>query len=472
MKGVKFVRSALILSLLLICELVYFSFSYSNSYIVLILFLLYMVITYIYDKEFLMKYIYIIFYINTNVFGVFFIETNSFYLNEIDRYASNNNSLLLLVIAHIVFIETMRILNTGSRVKQLDDSFIEFSSKVKVSKVKLLLIMIMIILMLFSLLFLRVIDKPFFIVKLDRFLYKEIYLSSMTENISNSVLYLSPLIGMYLYKTRKFKLTLTTLFLVGIYLFWIGHKFSIFITLGYIIFLPFIWYGSKKILKRVMVGGLISITVLISLVSIQSYIVYNRDFNENLEYLQMRVAQQGQLWWATYGNQRDESNEFEEITDETVNFFSGDIKENNLYNSGIYKVMLNTTPPDIFNRKVGEKNSRYAYSTQASIYYYFKSIGLVIFSVISGVLYYYIVQKLISNVLTLRILPSVLYARLLVIINGMLLQSDFHKLFSYEVLMIILVLLVMKLISVFSTNSISLNNINKNYRKEEVGMRG
>ncbi|WP_339165025.1 DUF6418 domain-containing protein [Siminovitchia sp. FSL W7-1587] len=418
-----------------------------KDYIIIIIFLGYLIFLYFKEKRYLMKYSYIIFYITTNILGVFIIEIGSFYLTELDIYSFKVNSLLLLVLVHVIFMETIRLLNRDNPIKDItfiDSSYILIGKR-KINKLRVIELLLVIIFIMYLVLFLNVANKPFFLVQLDRFLYQEQYLSNLEEKIGNSFLYLSPLISIYLYKTKSKKVYLL-LGIVSLYFFWIGHKFSFFLNMCYIVFLPYLWYGSYKILNNILRKSMLLIVVLIIIISFQSSIVYKRDFNENAEYLKMRLAQQGQLWWATYSVTKEGDNNIDKLDDELRTFYKFSNSKEEIYNSGIYKIMKLTTPYDIFLRKVDDKNSRYAYSTQASIYYYFKASGLIIFSLFTAFFFYLITKKLTESIVNINIVEAILYARLWLIFGRVLMQSDFNKLFSVEVLFILLILMILKLI--------------------------
>jgi hypothetical protein len=406
----------------------------------LLLIISYLLYLFFWDKRFFLGYGYIIFYILTNIVGVFLIETNDLFLSELNIRSENHNSLLLLSVAHMLFIEAIRFLYLKN-----NQSFIYKSTKTiqffnfEVTKKKVLAISLIIISLTFTIMFLMVIDKPYFRVKLDRFLYKEKYLTDLSDKISNLSLYFSVFIGMYFLHAKN-KNAIPLVFLIFIYLFWIGHKFSSFIVIAFIMALPFIYSVTKEKLNRILTGGFILISILVLIVSMQSFVVYKRDFKENNMYFMARLAQQGQLWWATYGLDESHKTHFKEVKDETKTYFKVNVPEETLYNSGIYKIMKLTTPEEIFEQKIYVKKSRYAYSTQATIFYYFNTVGLLIFSLLSGFLYYFITRKLLYHIANFDILPALLYTRLFVILNRVLMQSDFNKLFSYEVITIICIL--------------------------------
>ncbi|MED0717293.1 DUF6418 domain-containing protein [Aeribacillus composti] len=463
--ALKILQNTPFLLALILLELIYLSTGVANDYITISVYISYIISLYLIDKRFLLRYSYIIFYITTNIIGVFLIETNNLFLTELMTFSHNNNSLLLLTIAHVLFIETIRFLHNTKQDKIVNSvnskiSFFRF----EITKLKLVEIFLFIIFVIFLVLFLRVIDKPFFLVKLDRFLYKENYLPFLVDKITNSALYLTPLISMYFFYTKK-KKALLLLSLIVLYLFWIGHKFSFFIVIFYIISLPFICYGSNKTINKIFKSSVVIVFALLIVVSIQSIIVYQRDFSENSLYLKQRLAQQGQLWWATYGLMKEQEGRLNEIKDELKTYYKLNVDSNDLLNSGMYKIMQLTTPHDVFIRKIEDKNSRYAYSTQASIYYYFKGVGVIIFSIISGVFYFYINRGLVSNLISFNIIPSILYARLMFISHVVVMQSDFNKLFSIEVIVIVYILLILSIIKKISSSR-NYATIPKNYQNK------
>ena len=217
-------------------------------------------------------------------------------------------------------------------------------------------------------------------------------------------------------------------------------------------------------MNNIFKGIVVIIFALLIVVSIQSIIVYKRDFSENNLYLKQRLAQQGQLWWATYGLMKEKEGRLGEIKDELKTFYKLSVDREELMNSGIYKIMQLTTPYDVFIRKVEDKDSRYAYSTQASIYYYFKEIGVIIFSIVSGLFYFYINRGLVSSLISFKIIPSMLYARLMFISHMVMMQSDFNKIFSIEVIVIVYLLTIISIIEKISIST----NMKRPQKDKEV----
>ena len=409
----------------------------------------YFFLLYKYDREFIVKYFYIIFYILSNILGVFIIEVkDKLYLTELVRYSYRKNSLLILVIAHIVFLEVIRILNRKNDKygkKEISDTNYIISNKLKLSKINVIKLILFIICVVNICIFISIFNRPFFIYKVDRFIYKEKYLNPIVDVISNSYIYIMPIIAMYYIRTKDKRVIL----LIGsifIILFWQGHKFAIFLELFYMILLAMInrldYSKINKVLKKIVA----LICILLGFVVIQNFIVWRNNINDTISYFNSRIAQQGQLWWAMYNSTDSNNMKLNNIKDEFNVYFKSKVSEDELYNSGIYKIMRMTTPKDRFYRKIYSQKSRYVYSTQASIYYYFGEIGLIIFSILSAILYFIVIQRLVESIKNMKMIDAILLSRLFMITSKVLIQSDFDKLFSFQAIIIIIILIVNSII--------------------------
>lgn len=432
---------SLILSSLTFISLFLINFGLNNSLntslnmLTLSIFIIYLIYLYLVNKRFILVFSFIIFYISSNIYGIYAIETSTFKLNELGIYSYPTGSLLLITFAHFVFVQTLLFMDS-LRKKELRLSevktFISLGN-VSVSNYKLIEAINNFTILLCLILMSRVLTHPSFSVGLDRFLYAQVYLSGVWDKAPMLLIILIPFSVMSYLRTKS-KKSIFAIFLILLYLLWIGNKFGSFIIIAYIISLPFIYYFSEKRMKNIFFYGLILGILLFATTTLQSMFVYNRSFSENITYINQRVAQQGQLWWKTYDSEKNTLSKLNEISDETDTYFKMNTNNAESYNHGIYKIMRITTPISVFNHKIYTLHSRYAYSTQASIYYYFKGTGLIIFSIISAMLYYLLIINFTSSMLNYRIIETVIYTRLFSIANNVLLQSDFDKLFAFDTL--------------------------------------
>lgn len=407
----------------------------------IIVFVAYIVYLYFSDKRTILFFSYITIYIISNILGVYAVESNEFYLTELGITSYFAGALVPIIIVHFLFFQTIQVMSLILPMVSSKREALYFKLNGRISSLVIQKFLTVFVLLLTLILWARVISKPSFFIGLDRFYYEEQYLSGIWRRFTNLLVLVAPICFNYYYKTKK-KIGLVTFFLIPIYLIWIGHKFGFLILLAYFISLMYIASLGEKSLKVISKSAFAVFTVAFSLSVFQSAVAYNRDFARNIEYVNGRLAQQGQLWWKIYDSQRGLPGAIDELSDEYSVWFDGD-KEQEL-NHGMYKIMRLTTPANIFYNKVYIKKSRYAYSTQASIYYYFKMPGLIIFTILSAVGYYLLIRGVVNAMQDDDIISLIIYIRLVTLSHYVLQQSDFNQFFSIEFLFLTCLLIIIK----------------------------
>lgn len=432
-KKIKIIDLILIFLTVIMFSYISLKTDYFFHTLTLFVYAFYLLWLYISHKKFFLIFIFMILYMTSNILGVYIIEvTPNMYLNELLKFSSNNNSFYLILIYHVLFIEVLRYLYKKFRFSDVQSNINNFGF-VRILGGAILLIV--------AILFVNVIKNPYFLSGIDRFFYEEYYLNSFIIKVNNFVFYLLPITTcLILYGKKKVDhfIGYTTITIFSLYLVWIGHKFSMLLIVGYFVLLGLNFLISDKLINRYLGRFFLIIIALLVLVIVQSSVVYDRDKTENLSYLNARLAQQGQLWWAIYGNENKQRTIDKNLNDEIKTFYTIQDNESNKLNSGMYKVMREVIPENVFVQKVYSKKSRYAYSTPASIYFYFGLTGMLLFSVISAIAYFLIVKTLLSAVVNRQIITMIISGRLLFLSHFVLMQSDFDKVFSLEILGILL----------------------------------
>lgn len=404
-----------------------------TTYLAITVFFIYTLYLYIRAKRFVLLFSFIIIYIATNIFGVYTIETSNIYLSELGRFSFKTGALLPIIFVHYLFIQTLYILFEIFPIKS-NKINIKYLFKKSISSDVLQKIIVNFNIILVSVLLLRVINKPTFLLGIDRFNFEKLYLTGIYSKFTSLIMILAPVVYNFYYK-NKAKVALFSFLLSILYLIWIGHKFGSLFVIFYFVSLNYIVNLPKHLLKRITKVGILLIIFLLSLVSIQSFTAYNRDFSSNLQYINARIAQQGQMWWAIYNEEKSQSPHINELDDETAVWLDSNKKQE--YSYGIYKMMRKVTPPQIFEMKIFVKHSRYAYSTQASIFYYFGYVGLLVFTVFSAILYYFMIRIVIGALVDSDVISLLLSIRVVNILHYVLQQSDFDQLVSIEFLFLI-----------------------------------
>lgn len=396
------------------------------------------IINFISDRNKMINYCYILFLICSNIGGVLFIELSkeSFYLYEIAQNTSQANSLSSIILAHVMTLEAIKFFE-----KRYSSKFknVQFKFDIKLMKYAGIALTILMLAM-----FLKVIDKPFYALGYDRFAYQKNILSGFEMKLGSALIWVTPLFYI-LIKNKQKTIGILGILLFNIYFFWIGHKFSVFfmaVQLGFIALVDNIDYMYLKKYTNVLI---ISFIIMISAVMFQSTVVQGRSFTDNIEYLRVRLAQQGQLWWAVYKEEEYHDFHLEEAKKELDAFFvlheDNDLK----HKLGMFKVMRLVAPEEIVEAKI-EQGSRYAYSTQANILYYFNYLILLIFSVLLGLGMAFITNLLINYIRKNDLIGIVLISKLWITYVRMFSNSDFDTIFSIENLIIIAILISMNIL--------------------------
>ena len=409
-----------------------------------------------FKPQFVMKYMYLMFLIITNLIGVFIIENSDMYLYELRVQSDDYNGLWVLSWVHFVFLVFLYIFDSCfdkkivERMSHNKEQWI-FKGK-EVGGIVLTFIGCGFVAINIVLLFLVFKNGTAHQLKIDRFEYGDKFLHGFWGSLNNIISYIIPLIALLFIKKYKL-LPVIMLGLYFVYLFFIGVKFGTFLT-SICFLLPVFFIGNNKVNIRKIIGIIISMVfVLIGVVFIFNIMVYDAELEENFTYLKDRGSQQGQLWWAVYGDYESQNYHIEEfISDELGIIKDGRKKEE--YNHGIYKVMRLTTPDSVFEEKV-KSGSTYAYSTQASIYYYFNYIGLFLFDILGALLLAFFTNIYWGTLSGNRIIESVIVLKFVYNSYWVVVQSDITSFFAVKKLAYLLVAALWGIVIVLRYRNIS-----------------
>lgn len=420
--------SGLITSIALLGEIAC-SFFNVTPVLAIIVYATYCLIIFYLNSSFVISYLYLILYFLTNVLGVYIIETRSLMLPELLQISSNVGALSVISAIHILFIETLLLRND---LKE-EDYYKITASPAEGNTEFWLQLLVVFQLLVTAVALARIIRYPAVFLGIDRFIYRKQYLSGVWGSVSVLLTLFLPLDFIYFIRYKK-KLGILALVGYFLYLFWIGTKFGLYLIAIYWLVVPFARNLNRKQLRKVLAFFAVVFMLLLGMINLQGHLVYNRDHSENAEYLYSRIDQQGQMWWAIYKDFRNQTHATE-ISDETRTFFTSQKPVDMRF--GIYKMMMLETPATTFRNKVYNGNTRYAFSTDASLYYYFGIIGLVVWTIVMAAFYSWVVRRYVSAFRRVRVIQVVLFTKLFLTLNNVLLQSDFDKLFSLQTVVVL-----------------------------------
>lgn len=392
--------------------------------------------------NFVIRYIMIFFMAIGNLVGVMICEHSKLWLTEMGITSFYCGSFPLLLAGWFLLIVTVWMLDV--RYNQGKDwtnrPIINLSLAGHPASLKALAIVFLAFISV--ILFLSVAPHPAFLENMDRFTFAQKYLTDNWKRAAGWVFSGSPILIAALFNYKRESKSLILLASIGLtffclYLFYIGEKFGGFWSLIVNLCIVFSIYGQKMDVKRLRqrVFSLGKIFLILFMVLVVHLMITHSWGPSQVftNYLPQRTAQQGQLWWRTYSIDRNHDTRFNELSDETRTYFQFSDKNEKDYNHAIYKIMRFTVPADIFNRRINNGNgSRYSTSTFASIFYYFKRIGVIIYPIIAGLVFWLFMKMFLYSVSHFYVLEMILSAKILGVSYGALAMSEFNLLFQFK----------------------------------------
>lgn len=408
-KRAKFIINGLVFALLLLCVL--FSSIRAFSYVSLCVFAVYWLYLYHFNKIYFVKYLTFVFVVVGTVVGAVIIELfPEQFLPELRCQSHFSGSLPLLIFSYWIFLCVLEIreYRYGKNIRNIQ---VDFSSNIKEKKVINRFAIISCMLLLILLIYVVTHTIPSFLSGIDRFNFGRVYeLPLIISKIYSNI---------YLLLVFPFLALIYTNRLVGVisilsycvFNFWIGEKFGAFFSLLCILLIVLynkILTISKKILKRILLFTLATFLVMI----IVATAIFSSSITLNpYEYFIQRTSQQGQLWWRTYDLYKGEihSTEF----DNEINaFIEGDKPNQECVGAknGIYKVMYLCAPESVVSAKLAS-GVRYTQADYAAVYYYFGAPGVIIYSILMGLIASSIVNVFIRALQKKEYVKAMIYLR-------------------------------------------------------------
>lgn len=403
-----------------------------DFYIMVLDIFFYGYLAYMYPNFFL-RYLFIFFQFTSNLAGVLVIEHTDIWLSELLIFSHPANSFVLLSFSLYLFTFITWLFDTFIPMDHKPAaSFFDF--KINKSTIKLWHLFLIVFSLLLFAVAVKCVPHPAFLEQMDRFAYRNAYLNEYWIKIFNLLRFSIPVLIALTFKYRN-KIFISLFFVYAIVLFSVGEKFGAFYIIVNECCAIYSIYGDKipkKKLRNKLISLFIVFLILIALVFVHRVITYESGAGSFSNYFVQRVAQQGQLWWKIYDTDKDAGFHTDELTDEFNVFFQVDTEEEKLNYHGISKIMKLTTPSYIVNAKL-DSGSFYAWSTLASIFYYFKEPGLIVFSIIAPIIFVLLTRAFLYSTENLLVLEMLLSSKLMIgFCSSTLVLSGFDVFFSYK----------------------------------------
>ena len=326
--------------------------------------------------------------------GVAVSEFTTTYLYEINSISGFYGSLPAIIFFYYVFLTMLTIFDDGNG----KDSLNLFMKKMKKNYAFINHCIAIVSTVVLFMQFVKIAKHPAFLLGYDRFQYAAIFGSGTgiwrIIGTLSYVVVLFPLIDFM--NGHKICGASGVLFYVLYYL-WNGNKFGPFLTLTCLFLLV---YYKKIVVNRKLVKKIIPLVglVVVMVVFMATFLSSGVMGVSKGAYLASRMAQQGQLWWKTYGLVG--TTHISELDDEVDGIINGSmsIPENVDSHYGIYKIMYLCGDENYIKYKLSN-GSRFTEAGYAAAYYYLGYLGAILFSVVSAFVIAKTMNLLVSSVI-------------------------------------------------------------------------
>lgn len=411
----RFVCTSTMFIALLICVL--FSNIKAFSYIALCIYIFYWLYLYHFNKTYFVKYLAFIFAAIGTVVGAVIIELfPEQYLPELRCQSHFTGSLPLLIFSYSIFLYVLELrdYHYGDTIKKIQVDAIGKGQSKRVINIFAFCSGILLV-VLFG--YVATHTLPASLLEIDRFGFALRYeMPWIISKISaySYLLLVFPLLAL-VYANRI--IAIVSIFSYCAFNFWVGEKFGAFFTLMCILLIvmynKILLINQKKLKKYLMA----IITVFLVLLVVAVTIFSSSTDTNPYEYFTQRTAQQGQLWWKTYDLHSGtvHPNEF---VNEIDAFLEGDKSNRDSVgaNNGIYKVMYLCAPEAVVSSRL-TAGIRYTQADYAVMYYYFGILGVIIYSIIMGLIVSSIVNSFIHTLQNKEYIKAVIYLRFFIMIR-------------------------------------------------------
>lgn len=422
------------------------------NYISLILVCIFIAYIYKGNKQFIFKYLIVFFSLTSVLIGLIFCDFSNIYLMEIDTTSHFVGSIAPFVLFYYIFINCMCFFDCLYSNKKTDgDNHI----LIKIGNLKDINYLVtkayFLVFALNVFLFLLVLSKPFFLLKVGRIAYQINYLPNIAQRLQMYSLYLVPLViisSNMKYKgevSKMIRLLLITYFPFILYSFWTGNKFSLIWILLCLIISPcsnLLQHGEFKIKgnkKMVMVFGLLFIIILLY------YFILEGGMRQGLNAFGERVAMQGQLWWVSYARHSADVNSINGVKQEINAILESITSSGEIREYGVYRLM------NLFGQKnvllsYFKSGVRFSACGIELPFYYMGFFSFIIIPLIEAPIYVFFINKYIENVKKGNIIRSYIYLRIFICLMSCFGQGDIYVLFGFDFIIYYVLLILIKIV--------------------------
>lgn len=396
----------------------------------------YVIMLLLLDVRFFITYFWLFIFASLNILGVFCCEASQIYISELRVTTYYSGALLPLVCVYIVLFACIE--SRKERCVYVTEAKINENIRLKIKLCKIILCIGIIIIFY---LFLKVIKTPYFVTGLSRLEFAKERMSRVDRSLKTLLPIFIPVAVIYgqIKKTKKIYLFIGVLFL---YYFWTGDKFGNFVFALYIFTIFSVANFSEKQIRRFIIVLMLFAGFILLIVYLQRVFVYaGSGMKLFVDYLQQRLAGQGEVWWSVYSQMKDINAHFSEFfTEIKAMLIPGSIP---VEEYGQWKMMLVTDHYSANSIARVASGIPYTATTTASTYYYFKFIGTLIIYILFGFMYCWTIREATVAFNKKNVFETMIFVKLISICHNMMFASDLY-IISYKGMLYLITLFVLQ----------------------------
>lgn len=347
----------------------------------------------VFRKKFIfLKYFYFWFVTSWQIISVYAVENITMYMPNLKLTSYHTGALFPLVLTNIIAFSFLIVLDEGRKEKY---NYTIFTRSKKI----IYLVLCFFIVMTVFLFLCDIFDKNYYVSgAADRFYYGQ-SIKAISFKLYGYLMFLFPFLTINAEKNGKHKILWIFISLYTLYILLIGQKFGPFLQILYFLlltyFLPFkSEFIKKNYLRTLVVIGTFGLIMLIF--SGWQMSLEKGSISAGLIQLQNRILNgQGDIWWGIYSRYNKGGLHLSELSDELGAFHSGALLQQD-WNFGIYK-MMNLVAPSSVVLFYAQRGARFTASTDATLYYYFGLIGLILIRLFLMYIMYFLTNGLVDK---------------------------------------------------------------------------
>lgn len=378
------------------------------------------------QPRFVLRYFWILTAIASNIVGTYACDTG-LYLEELGITSYYANTLAPLAGFWILFLGLLAISFDGAEQKK--DCYADLDLKWLSSFMILGLILALFV-------FSQVWSRPYFLTGYDRFGYSKNVFTGLPLSIKGHLIVFVPLAALC-FRTKGRVLGALFLLTYVVDCIWVGDKFGAFFLIAYVLCLSFEDSVSDSSIKKAVASMLAAVLLMLVVVFVQNSILRGYSFEDNVQYLFNRTAQDGQVWWSVCSQVNELAINASPFTEEIMACFSADVPAGSY---GQWKMMAIAAHDSSFVKARIASLVPYSDTTEASIYYYFSLPGLLIFACISACLYSSFIAACKRAFTSDGMVRSMVMAEFITVVHNFLFASNIADVISVKTLVLVMTL--------------------------------